>query len=199
MIGVGSLAGLFARPIVGKILAGASAVLLLVACFCFWQWQDTRGDWFESQDALRRERLAHRITAANFRIATAEARIADRENAARVEAEHSDISERISDDYEARLADARARAERLRDELRARGSAPADTGGGRTAPVPGLSDAAGGADGAACDIGLSVAERLTATETAIRLEALQEWARGVAAIDVNGEQDEAADDARDAR
>ena len=70
----------------------------------------------------------------SVRAAAASARAADRANADRVAAEQRAINERTNDDYETRLAAARAHAERLRL------AAPAATGSGpgRTASVPGV-------------------------------------------------------------
>jgi hypothetical protein len=86
-----------------------------------------------------RERGALAQTVANYHTAAAAARAADRAAAERVAAEQRTINERISYDYEARLADARARAMRLQQGR----SATADPGNRRSAPVPGLSAAPG--------------------------------------------------------
>ena len=102
---------------------------------------------------------------------------------ARVTAQQKEANHDLVQDYERRIAGARAAADRLRREA---GQAGAGVAGARAnVALPGLPDAAGRADATAGDNGLSLDERLTATETAIRLEKLQEWNRRQAAIDPN--------------
>ena len=143
--------------------------------------------WHKSSDRFEQlyasEQLAFAKTTAAVREAADKARADDRANAARVAADQQSINERTDHDFQARLADARTRADRLRQELAAR---PADPGGGGAAPVPGLSAAAGGpAQGAGHD-GLPAALALTATEQAIQLDELIQWVRRQAAVDPNG-------------
>ena len=128
-------------------------------------------------------------TIANYRAAAEAARAADRAAAGRVAAEQRAINERTSDDFEARLAAARASAAnlvagRLREQARA---AAADPRAGGTAPVPALSASAGQSPQAAGEDGFSVAERLTATEQAIQLDELIKWVRAQAKVDPNAE------------
>ena len=66
------------------------------------------------QQLYQREQAAHRQSELNHRRAADAARAADRANAERVRAEQSSINERTSNDFEKRLADARARVEQLR-------------------------------------------------------------------------------------
>lgn len=124
-------------------------------------------------------------TVANYRAATALARAADQKNATRVKAEQAQISERTADDYAHRIADARAVADRLRARAAV---APAHSGGGGAASVPGLSPASGGATQAAGEDRLPDTDALTATEQAIQLDELIKWIRAQAAVDVNGPQ-----------
>jgi hypothetical protein len=88
------------------------------------------------------------------------------------------ISERTSHDFEARLANARARADRLQQSA----IAAADPGSRGAASVPGLSSAAGGPSQAAEDR-LSLDEALAATEQAIQLDELIKWVERQHAID----------------
>lgn len=97
-----------------------------------------------------------------------------------------EITRDVETDYVRRLAVARADAERLRSQARARIDRPS----GR-AEMSGLSDASGEPDGTGCEDRFSIpfAERLIATETAIRLDALQAWVRQQSAIDINADPD----------
>jgi hypothetical protein len=90
------------------------------------------------------------------------------------------INERTAYDFEARLADARARTQQLRLDAQ---SAAADPGGRASALVPGLPAAAGGPAKAAGEDRLPEADSLTATEQAIQLDELTKWAERQHAID----------------
>jgi hypothetical protein len=129
----------------------------------------------------RDEQAAFAVTVANARAAADTARAADRANADRVAAEQHTINERIADDLEARLAAARATADRLR--LDAQGPANPGVGGG--APVPRLSPAAGNTPQGTREDRLPAADALTATEQAIQLDELIKWVRAQAAVDTN--------------
>jgi len=134
----------------------------------------------------RGEQAAFATTVANYRAAAEAARAADRAAAERVAAEQRAINERTQHDYETRLADARARAVAVADELRRQAaSAAADPRGRGSAPVPGLAAASGQAHQAAGDDRLSIAERLTATEQAIQLDELIKWVRQQHAVERN--------------
>ena len=118
-------------------------------------------------------------TVANYRAAAETARAADLANAGRVAATQRTISERTTHDLETRLADARARALRLQLGQRP----PAAAGGGsRAAPVPAARQAPGAPRGTAEENGLSLADRLIATEQAIQLDELIKWVNAQAAI-----------------
>jgi len=64
----------------------------------------------EFEQLYRAEVQAHAASLANVRAATERARAEDRANAAHVRSAQNQISERIHDDFEARLADARRKA-----------------------------------------------------------------------------------------
>lgn len=127
------------------------------------------------------EQAAFATTVANARTAADQARAADQANAARVSAEQHAITERTMNDFEDRLATARADAQRLR--LQPKG--PGDPGLGRNASMPGVPAAAGGAAQAAREDRLPQGDRLTATEQAIQLDELIKWVRKQAAVDNN--------------
>ena len=137
-------------------------------------------------EALASERGIHAAIIANVRAAADQARAADQANAARVEARQGAINQRSDHDFEKRLADARAVAGRLRSEGAA---SRADRGGGRAAPLPGLSAAAGGAAQVPGEDRLPDAERLIATEQAIQLDELIKWVRAQEAVERDGRED----------
>jgi hypothetical protein len=130
------------------------------------------------------EHAAFAATVANYRAAADQARAADRANAARVAAEQRAINQRTDDDYQTRLAAARADAQRLRLQS----AAPSNSGPLGNASVPGLSAAVRSAAQAAGQDRLRQPDRLTATEQAIQLDELIKWVRRQHAVDVTGEQ-----------
>ena len=162
-----------------RILGGALAAAALL-----WLVQ-SRDHWREearSNAALvQAERAAHETTVANYRAAADQARRDDAANLARVTAEQAQINERTSNDFETRIASARADARRLRaDDAAAR----ADPRVGGTAPVPGLPASPEGASEAAAEDGFPQSDRLIATEQAIQLDELINWVKAQAAVPV---------------
>ena len=131
------------------------------------------------EQLYRGEQAAFAETVANYRAAAETARAADRANATRVLGEQRAINERISNDFEARLAAARTLAQRLRGQAATPG---ADPGARGRAPVPGLAAAPGGAAQAAGEDRLPPSDALTATEQAIQLDELIAWVKAQAAV-----------------
>jgi hypothetical protein len=168
------------RGIVGLVGMLALSVLLVVQKGETRHWKKQSGQF---EQLYRGEVTAHQKTIGNYRVAAEQARKDDAANAARVLADQRAINERTSHDFEARLADARARAaaQRLRS-----GTAAANSGGGRTAPVPGVPAPAGRSAQAAGEGGLPAEDALTATEQAIQLDELIKWVKKQSAVDVNG-------------
>lgn len=144
-----------------------------------------RGDLATARADLAAEQAAHRASALNWQMATAAALAADLEHRLAQERRQAEESRRIADDFEARIADARARAAAA--GMRAQAAA-ADQGGGGGAPVPGLSDPARVADAAAGQDRLSAADALIATEQAIQLDALIGWVEAQARVASDGER-----------
>lgn len=126
----------------------------------------------EARADLAAEQAAHRQSALGWQLATAMATALDLANKIAVERRQAEESRRIADDFEARIADARARA--AASGVRGQAAA-ADQGGRGSAPVPGVPDTARGADAPACQAGLSPADALIATEQAIQLDELINW------------------------
>jgi hypothetical protein len=133
------------------------------------------------EQLYRDEQSAFAVTVSNTRAAAEQARAADAANARRVVAEQRTINERTVNDFEARLAAARARAEQLRFNAQA----AADPRARRSTPVPGLPAAADSAAEGASQDRLPEADRLTATEQAIQLDELIKWVRAQANLDPN--------------
>src|SRR6478672_10578585 len=133
------------------------------------------------EQLYQQEQAAFATTVASYRAAAETARAADQANVARAAAEQSAINERTQNDFEARLAFARAGALRLR--LDAKAGADPDARG--SASMPGVPLAAAGATEASGEDGLPQTDALTATEQAIQLDELIKWVRMQAAVDNN--------------
>jgi hypothetical protein len=166
------------QGIAGIAVSLALAIMLGIQKAETHHWKKQSGQF---EQLYHGEQASFAQTVANYRAAAAAARAADLAAAQRVAAEQQTISERTSHDYEARLADARAHAERLRQHA----EAAADSGGRAAAPVPGLSAPLGGPAQATGQNGLPPSDALTATEQAIQLDELIKWVKRQAAIDPN--------------
>jgi hypothetical protein len=148
---------------------GIAAIALLAALLVV-----RTGQRDEARAALARSEQARILFAEQVRARTSEAARRFAEKARLEEQARNQISQEVSSDYQNRMADLRRRI----DALRLRGEADrADPDRAGAARLPGLPGAAGGPDAAAGDHRLSLAERIAATEQAIRLEELQRWIR----------------------
>jgi hypothetical protein len=166
------------QGIAGIAVAGVLLVMLTVQKLEAVHWKK-QSETFER--LYQQEQAAFATTVANVRAAADQARAADLANAERVAAEQRQINERTANDFETRLAVARARA----DQLRIESEATADSGVRRDAPVSGLSASAGGPAEASNEDRLPDPDRLTATEQAIQLDELIKWLRAQAKVDNN--------------
>lgn len=165
-------------------IAGIAVALVLLAMLTIQKLEAIR--WHKEsvrfETRYRDEQTAFAVTVANARAAADTARAVDRANADRVAAEQRNITERLSNDFEARLAAARATAaERL--HLDAEGAA--NPRAGRDTAVPGLPGAAGNHAQGTREDRLPAADALTATEQAIQLDELIKWVRAQGAVDTN--------------
>lgn len=138
-----------------------------------------RGDVAEVRAQLTAEQSAHRASALNWQMTTAMALAADLQNRLAKERAQAEESRRISDDFEVRIAGARARAAAVGVRGQA---AAADQGSRGNAPVPGLPDPARVADAAPGQDRLSTADALIATEQAIQLDELINWVAAQARV-----------------
>jgi hypothetical protein len=131
------------------------------------------------EQLYRQDQAAFAAAVANTRAAAAQAVEADQANLRRVTVAQTAITERTNNDFEARLAAARADAQRLRID------AQANSGAGRSPSMPGLPAAARSASKSPVQDGLSQPDALTATEQAIQLDELIKWVRRQATVDNN--------------
>ena len=158
------------------------AASLCLAWVALHQWGEAR-HWRKQSNQYQRlyadEKTALETTKANLVAAANKAKADDAANVQRVKAEQSAISERTANDFEARIADARARAGRLQRE------AAAHPGVRSGADVPGIPAAPSGTAQASGENGLSPSDQLTATEQAIQLDELEKWVRAQANVDPN--------------
>ncbi|WP_308515381.1 hypothetical protein [Sphingomonas flavescens] len=164
-------------------VAGVAATICLAALLAVQvlqtrHWRDSSADF---EKLYREEQANLAMTIADARAAADLARAADHANVTRVAAEQRAITERTNDDYEARLAAARATAERLRLST----PAAADPGARGATSVPGLPDRAGSAAQGTGEDRLPHSDALTATEQAIQLDELIKWVRAQAKVDNN--------------
>jgi hypothetical protein len=163
---------------IGLIASAALAFMWLQSAGDARHWKKQSASY---QGLYALEHAAFGQTVLNYRAAAEKARQADAANKARVEAEQAAINERTSHDYEARLAAARAAAERLRSA-----AAATHPGSRGTAPVPGVSAPAAGIAQAPGN-GLPVDTALICTEQAIQLDELSSWVIRQHAVDPNKE------------
>lgn len=153
------------------------AVLLVIQKAETHQWKRL-GARFEQ--LYRDEQSAFAATVANYRAAADAARTADKANTERVASEQRAINERTVHDFEARLADARARAEQLRVGA---AHATADPGRGANSPMRGLPAPVVRSAQSPFENRLPSADALTASEQAIQLDELIKWVRAQAEVD----------------
>ncbi len=170
------------QGIAGLAASVCLALLLIIEKGETRHWRKQSGQF---EQLYSGEQAAFARTVADYRSAAEQARRDDAANAERVRGEQAKINEETRNDFEIRVAAARARAGELRD-----GSPPrADSGIGGAAPVPALSVTAGGPAQAASQDRLSAplgnSDALVATEQAIQLDELIKWVQRQHAVDPN--------------
>lgn len=125
------------------------------------------------------EHKAHEQTIANYRAAAEEAKRRDHENVVRVQTEQQAITEKVTNDYQSKLADSADRYERLRAKASGYLSHPASPG------VPETRDttcrAVAGTDCEAIPPLLKAAQ-----DNTDQLLALQAWVRAQSVVDTTG-------------
>ena len=128
------------------------------------------------EQLFRAEKAAFATTVANYRAAQVKADQLAAANVVRVETEQRKVLTDRETSYESRIADARARADRLRA-----GASSTHPGGANQAGVSGVSTATGVGQ-ASAQGGLSTEDALIATEQAIELDELIKAWQGVAKV-----------------
>ena len=163
------------QGIVGVVVAGCLALLLVVQKIetRHFRKQSARFEELHRTGEVERARLV-----ADYAAAATAARAADHVNTLRVEAAQTSINRSSDNDFQARIARARAASGRLREN-----PATADRGVSRNPPVSRLSAAPGKPAQAPGQDRLPDPDRLIATEQAIQLDELIKWVRAQAAID----------------
>ena len=166
-----------------SIATAAKLGLAVIIAFALAMILHDRNRWkgraAERQVQTLETKAAFDTTVADYRAAAERALRQDEANAARVRAEQLEINERTRNDYQTRIAAARASAQRLR----AQSVGASDPGRGAGAPMPGLSSAAEGAPQATgqdelpagTSTELRSGDALIATEQAIQLDELIQW------------------------
>lgn len=157
-----------------KLIAGLVGAAVLIGTFI---WLIESRDHYRDLSATNEqlylgEQAAHKLTVTNYRIKAEEARKADADHKAKVEADQITVTERTTNEYEARIAAANAQYRRLQQSANAAAGHPSGAG---TAPVSIVSGRTTGPDGAAAQGQLSAPDALTATEQAIQLDELIKW------------------------
>jgi type IV secretory pathway VirJ component len=170
------------QGIAGIAVALALAILLVVQKAETGHWKKESGQF---EQLYQEQQSALATTVSNYRAAAGQAEAADRANAQRVAAEQQTINERTSNDFEARLAAARALAQRLRGQT---ASAAADPGRRGATPVPARPASTGGPAQAARQDRLPLPDAELATEQAIQLDELIEWVKAQHAVNPNNQE-----------
>lgn len=132
-----------------------------------------------ARDALAAEKAAHAQTVAGYRLAAEKARADDLAHARATEQRYAAIAQETQDDLTARLAAARADADRYAARLRE--AARADQGGVSRADLPVAAEPASRADGAGEATELDDAR--ACAEAVTKAEGWREWWGRVSARD----------------
>jgi uncharacterized iron-regulated membrane protein len=165
------------RGLLGIVSTLTLSILLVIQKGETRHWKKEAGRY---EQLYHNEQTAFAQTVVNYRTAAEKARQDDAANKARVEAKQAAINQERDASYEARIADARARAERLQHS-----QAAAHPGSSGTTSVPGVPSGPGGPDGPPAEAGLPPSDALIATEQAIQLDELQRWVKSQSSIPVN--------------
>jgi len=164
------------QAITGLVASIGLAILLAIQALQTRHWKKQSATF---EKLYLAEQNAFASTVADARAAADAAHAADRANSDRVTTEQRAITERTANDFEARVAAARADAERLRRDP------PADPGVGGSASMSGIPATSRRPAEAAGHDRLPPPDALIATEQAIQLDELIKWVRAQAKVDNN--------------
>lgn len=173
--------GAFLSKLNAQGVAGL-VVALVLAILCFREWSEAR-HWHKQSDRFEQlyngEKTAFAKTVADYRSAAARQKAdEDAKNAHTVQQQQA-ANQETDNEYQARLAAARAEYERLPR------SSSSHSGSVAGASVPGVSAPTRGPDEAAGKDGLPSSDALIATEQAIQLDELEKWIERQHVIDPN--------------
>jgi hypothetical protein len=164
---------------------------LNLAAHIFWIVPGLRTARDVAEAKFAAESRAHRQTAQNARDAARQAQLAAEANVRRVASEQARATKRIVDDFERRIAHARARAVDL-GRLRSGRAASTNPRSADTADLSSAANAARRADETSSEAGffdpgiklapLAEQDRLICTEQAIQLDALIDYVRAIGSI-----------------
>ena len=158
-----------------KWFVGGLAVALLVTVALVWR-EESR----HYEKLWTAEKTAHALGIANYKAAADEAARLDKANVDRVTKEQTAITEKVTNDYQSKLADSASRYDRLRAQASGYLSHPASPGV-PTSPET-TCRAVAGAD---CE---NVPTLLKAAQdNTDQLLALQAWVTAQSAVDTNGD------------
>lgn len=154
----------------GTAVAGVLIVLLMIS----------RGDTRHYKALWQQEQTAHQLTIANYKAAAAEAERMDQANIVRVQTEQQAITEKVTNDYQSKLADSTDRYERLRAKASGYLSHPQSPGLPASPETTCLAVA-----GTGCE---NVPTLLKAAQdNTDQLLALQAWVKAQSAVDVGNQ------------
>lgn len=163
--------------IVAKIIAGSLVAVVAVLGVMLLIAKGDARHWHKSFD---QEHAAHVQTVANYKAAADEAARLDKANVDRVTKEQTAITEKVTNDYQSKLADSTSRYDRLRAQASGYLSHPSSPG------VPASPEttcrAVAGTDCASVPTLLKAAQ-----DNTDQLLALQAWVTAQSAVDTNGD------------
>lgn len=156
--------------LVGGLAIGLAALTIMIL----------RADVRHYEKLLAGEKTAHALDIANYKAASDEAARLDKANVDRVTKEQTAITEKVTNDYQDKLADSTSRYDRLRAQASGYLSHPASPG----VPADPQTTCAA-VSGAACEAIPPLL--LEAQRNTDQLIALQAWVTAQSAVDTNGD------------
>lgn len=145
--------------------AGILILVLLLGLTGFFYLENRRLD-----QGVKAQVISHELTKANYRAALAAADAQDTIRLLNETQKRATNNAKILNDFEARLADLRLRAQRLQPP-----SARTSGGSASVLSVPSTSPASGGTAPTLAEAGLSSEDALIASEQAMQLQGLLDW------------------------
>lgn len=154
--------------LIGGLAIGVAALTIMIL----------RADVRHFQKLWTAEKTAHALDIANYKAASDEAARLDKANVVRVTKEQTAITEKVTNDYQSKLADSTSRYDRLRAQASGYLSHPASPGVPADPQTTCIA-----VSGASCEEIPTL--MLEAQRNTDQLLALQAWVQGQSAIDNN--------------